>query len=132
MSKGISNPDELRRAMRPVLHDGAYAWCVLPHDAVIDGLAPVVTVREAEGLTIIVPEQTALSSGLPVRFRAAWITLQVHSDLEAVGLTASFSTALAQAGISCNVVAGVFHDHIFVPAQLGERALDVLRRMALE
>ena len=47
-------------------------------------------------------------SSLSVLFRAAWISLTVHSDLEAVGLTAAFSTALGQAGVSCNVVAGAF------------------------
>jgi hypothetical protein len=70
-----------------------------------------------------------------VQFRAAWITLQVHSDLAAVGLTAAFSSALAQAGISCNVVAGMHHDHLFVPvdqAQQAMRSLQALQQAALQ
>ena len=68
--------------------------------------------------------------GLPVVFTAAWITLTVHSDLSAVGLTAAFSQALARAGISCNVVAGVCHDHLFVPVGQAQDALDALRALA--
>jgi hypothetical protein len=62
-------------------------------------------------------------------FRAAWITLTVHSDLEAVGLTAAVSVALGAAGISCNVVAGTYHDHLFVPAQKAADAMAALRKL---
>jgi uncharacterized protein len=61
---------------------------------------------------------------------AAWITLTVHSALEAVGLTAAFSKALADVNISCNVVAGYYHDHIFVPQQDAEKAMAVLESLA--
>jgi hypothetical protein len=59
-----------------------------------------------------------------------WITLRVHSALDAVGLTAALSTALAVAGMSANVVAGLHHDHVFVPAGQGEQAREVLRALA--
>ena len=62
-------------------------------------------------------------------FRSAWITLRVHSDLAAVGLTAAFARALADAGIACNVVAGVHHDHLFVPADRAGDALAALRAL---
>ena len=64
---------------------------------------------------MIVCEQRAHELGLPILLRCAWITLTVHSDLQAVGLTASFARALADEGIACNVVAGARRDHIFVP-----------------
>jgi uncharacterized protein len=67
---------------------------------------------------------------LPVAFTAAWITLNVHSDLAAVGLTAAFSGALGQAGISCNVVAGVHHDHLFVPIDQAQRAMEALHALS--
>ncbi|WP_175108399.1 ACT domain-containing protein [Pararobbsia alpina] len=51
--------------------------------------------------------------GLNALFRCAWITLTVNSALEAVGLTAALATALGNSGISCNVVAGAYHDYIF-------------------
>jgi hypothetical protein len=126
MTQPISNLTMLLRSMEPVLHEGVYAYCTLPHDAQIAAFAPVVTVRESEGLTLVVPEEQAVAAGLPVLFRAAWISLTVHSDLEAVGLTAAFAGALGQAGLSCNVVAGAFHDHLFVPVAQAQKALQVL------
>jgi hypothetical protein len=67
--------------------------------------------------------------GWPILFSAAWITLTVHSDLQSVGLTAAVSAALAEAEISCNVVAGVHHDHLFVPVARAEEAVAVLKRL---
>jgi len=129
MTQPISNLTALLRSMEAVLHEGVYAYCTVTHDAPISALAPVVTVRESEGLTLVVPEEQAVAAGLRVLFRAAWISLTVHSDLEAVGLTAAFSGALGQAGISCNVVAGAFHDHLFVPVAQAQKALQVLRAL---
>ncbi len=45
------------------------------------------------------------------------ITLTVHSSLDAVGLTAAVATKLASYGISANVVAAYYHDHIFVQTE---------------
>jgi uncharacterized protein len=92
----------------------------------------VATVAEAEGLTLVLPEEQAVNAGLPVLFRSAWITLTVHSDLQAVGLTAAFASALGKAGISCNVVAGAFHDHIFVPVEQAQQALAALQSLQHE
>jgi uncharacterized protein len=63
---------------------------------------------------------------LSYSFVAAWITLTVHSSLEAVGLTATFSKALAENNISCNVVAAYYHDHIFVDAKDAAKAMKIL------
>jgi hypothetical protein len=67
---------------------------------------------------------------LEYSFTASWITLTVHSSLTAVGLTASFSKALSDENISCNVVAAYFHDHIFVDAKDASRAMEVLERFS--
>jgi uncharacterized protein len=129
MSKATANLAVLLRSMEPVLHGGVYAYCVVPHGASIAGLSPVATVSEAEGLTLVLPEEQAVNAGVSVLFRAAWITITVHSDLHAVGLTAAFASVLGQAGISCNVVAGAYHDHIFVPAEQAQQALAALQSL---
>ena len=67
---------------------------------------------------------------LEYSFVASWITLTVHSSLEAVGLTAAFSKALSQEGISCNVVAAFYHDHIFVGKNDADKAMEILNRFA--
>ncbi|WP_431822484.1 ACT domain-containing protein [Burkholderia sp. F1] len=126
MSKPESDLAILLRTMQPELHPGAYVFALLPHDADVPLSEMVATFREEEGLTVVVREETAARHGWPVLFRAAWITLTVHSDLQAVGLTAAFAQALGAAGISCNVMAAACHDHIFVPVDDGARALDVL------
>ena len=102
---------------------------MLAHGANVNALSPVATVVESEGITIIVPEEQAINAGLAVLLRVAWITLTVHSDLRAVGLTAAFSSALSQSGISCNVMSGAFHDHIFVPVEQARQALGVLQTL---
>lgn len=112
--------------LQPELNTGRYAFVALPVGFALDPTHIVASVREPEGLSVILPEQTALDLGLSVAFIAAWITLTVHSDLAAVGLTAAFSQALGQAGISCNVVAGVHHDHLFVPIEQAQQAMDAL------
>ncbi len=104
MNRPINDLTVLLRSMHPTLHPGVYVYAVLPLDADPSTLVPLGTFREAEGLTVIVPEEVALGAGLTILFRSAWITLTVHSDLLAVGLTAGVATALAQAGIPCNMV----------------------------
>lgn len=132
MSQAISNLAVLLSSMEPMLHAGVYAYCVVPHGADIATLSPVTTVSESEGLTLVLPEEQAINAGLPILLRTAWITLTVHSDLQAVGLTAAFASALGHAGVSCNVVAGAFHDHIFVPVEQAQQALAALRALQQE
>ena len=132
MSGPVSELQQLLRTLEPELHEGVYAFAALPLGADTGALDPVATMREAEDLTVVVTEAAALARGLPILFRAAWITLTVHSELHAVGLTAALAGALASAGISCNLVAGAFHDHLFVPAELGSRAMATLRTLQLQ
>lgn len=84
-------------------------------------------IREDEGLTAIQRANPAVADD-PLLF--ARITLQVYSDLEAVGLTAAISRALTDRGICANVVAGFHHDHVFVPFHRGEEALQCLADLA--
>nr|WP_302848565.1 ACT domain-containing protein [Rhodobacter calidifons] len=56
--------------------------------------------------------------------------MTVQSDLAAVGLTAAFAGALGREGISCNVVAGYHHDHLFVPWDRRWDAMVALRALS--
>ena len=120
----------LLRGLAPRLHDGVYVFATAHDPAVLLQTEVVASVREQEGLTVVVPEGFAARLGLQVAFRARWITLEVLSDLAAVGLTAAVAAALGAHGIACNVVAGVHHDHLFVPAGDGERARQELVLLA--
>ena len=127
--RAISDLDTLLTHMQPALNPGRYAFVTLPADFTLNPDSVIATIREPEGLSAILPEQEAVDLGLPIAFLAAWITLTVHSDLAAVGLTAAFAAALGQAGISCNVVSGVHHDHLFVPAEQARQAMDALHAL---
>ena len=111
----------------PELSDRAWAFAPVPDGAIMPATAFAV-VREAEGLCAIVPAEAAAKDA--VRF--ACITLRVNSDLEAVGLTAAVATALAAAGVACNIIAGLNHDHLFVPWADREIAMRVLEKVSLD
>ncbi|MET3719350.1 ACT domain-containing protein [Arthrobacter sp. UYEF21] len=126
---GQLNLQALLATLNPVLRDGEYVYVLWPHGR---PLAPGIeaAVREAEGLTVVLPRETADSLDLPYDFVAAWITLQVHSEPEAVGLTAAVGKVLSDARISCNVLAGFHHDHLLVPAADAPRALEILAELS--
>jgi hypothetical protein len=91
--------------------------------------AALAIIEEAEGTTLVVPSDAAALAGAPVEFEAAWLTLTIHSALEAVGLTAAFSKVLGDGGIPCNVLAGYHHDHVLVPVDRVEEAVAALRTL---
>jgi len=132
MTEPVSDLAELLRTLRPVLNDGNYVFAVLPHDADSGALEPLATFRENEGVTVVVAEERAQLAGLRVLFRAAWITLTVHSDLQAVGLTAAVAGALTRANVSCNIIAAAHHDHVFVPAESARAAIEALQALQRE
>lgn len=113
--------------LEPELHDGTFAFVTVPLDADLGGLEVVATMREDEGLTVVLPLAQAEGRGFEVAFACAWLTLRVASALDAVGLTAAFARALADQTIACNVIAGTHHDHVFVPADRGRDALQCLQ-----
>jgi hypothetical protein len=120
----------LLATMTPHLNDGSYVFVRADGDAGIEDA--VVTVTEPEGMTLVLPRGRADELGLPYSFVASWITLRVHSALDAVGLTAAFTAALTGEGISANVVAGYFHDHLFVPEDRREDAMRALGALSRE
>ena len=128
---GEANLRQLLRDLRPRLADRAFTFATVASlEAVPAGTSVVGTFEEDEGLTIIAPFEELNRSNLAHSGAWAKITLAVHSSLSAVGLTASISSALARENISANVVAGYFHDHIFVPWDKREHALRTLATLA--
>jgi hypothetical protein len=123
---GETNLTKLLRNMKPELNAGEYVYCIVDSFEKAIALKPLGIFQEKEGMTVILSKAQADAAALPYSSVCAWITLTVHSSLEAVGLTAAFSNALTQANISCNVVAAFYHDHIFVPIKDAERAMEVL------
>jgi hypothetical protein len=93
-------------------------------------LEPWAVIREKEGITLILEKAVAEKAGVKVGSIFRRITLNIHSSLDAVGLTAAVATRLASAGISANVVAGYFHDHVFVGRERAEEAVGLLKGMA--
>jgi uncharacterized protein len=116
----------LLASLEPVQRAGRFVFAVVDDQASLKDLAPEATVREDEGLAVVLRHEQADRLGIAYDYVAAWITLRVHSALDAVGLTAAISTALADAGLSCNVIAGYHHDHLLVPADGAPEAITVL------
>lgn len=113
--------------MDPILDATVYHFCVGP-----DHLLPkaIASFKEAEGLSLILPEDVAEQHGMLSDLPLKRITLNVYSALDGVGLTAAVATVLAQEGIACNMVAGAHHDHAFVPANQADDAVSLLLSLA--
>lgn len=126
---GENNLSVLLQHASPEHNPGKYVFCTLAAPSAELKEHAVVTMREAEGTTLVLPQDVADQHGVGYEYVASWITLKIHSSLAAVGLTAAFSRALAAQGISCNVVAGYYHDHIFVAHEDTARAMDVLSHL---
>ncbi len=120
----------LLRHMTPQLQPGTFVFCTFPGENVPADLAPIATFREAKGLSAILALDEAQRAGVPYQFESGLITLTIHSSLDAVGFLAAVSAVLAEAGIPCNAVAAYHHDHLFVPRDMGQRALDLLAAVA--
>jgi hypothetical protein len=118
----------LLRTLRPERQPGTFVFTTTASSP--PGASPIATVREDEGLTLVLERREAERLGLPCGDDAAMITLRVHSALGAVGLTAAVAGRLASEGISCNVVAGYYHDHLFVPADRADDAIHALEALA--
>jgi hypothetical protein len=126
---GETNLQALLKTMSPKLNEGDYVYCAVTTLNNIDPKEIIGLFKEEEGWTVVLNQQLADKLGLSYTYVAAWITLTIHSSLEAVGLTAAFATALGNEGISCNVVAAYYHDHIFVAKQDAERAMHTLQKL---
>ena len=127
---GETDIKKLLQGVKPKLNAGEFVYCTVESFQHANVLNPLCMFQEAEAVTVILSREQADDASLPSSVVCAWITLTVHSSLEAVGLTAAVSKALTEANISCNVVAAYYHDHIFVPVKDAKRAMDVLENLS--
>jgi uncharacterized protein len=127
---GETNTEKLLALMSPALQPEEYVFCsVKGKYGDFAELSPLASFRETEGLTLIIDRKKAVLAELTFEsvFRA--ITLTIHSSLDAVGLTAAVASKLSEKGISANVVAAYYHDHIFVPTQKANSAMKALKEL---
>ena len=124
---------DMLSGLSPVLDGETYLF-VTASDSQAGGLADAAIgwFREAEGISLILPQDAALTLGFADGSPMRRITLEVYSSLDGVGLTAAVSARLAEHGISCNMVAAFHHDHLFVPAERADEALKLLQGLQRE
>ncbi|MGF1909334.1 ACT domain-containing protein [Vibrio kasasachensis] len=128
---GITDLDELLHSMSPKLVEAEFVFCTVSGELkeYIE-LNPVATFVESEGLTLVIEKSVAERAGLYFEGSYSQITLTVHSSLEAVGLTAAVASKLASKGISANVIAAYYHDHVFVQTNKAEAAVSALEEFS--
>ena len=132
MIDGESDLNKLIKGLSPKLNDGEYVFTSIKNIELLNTSEVICTFKEKEGFTLILERSRADQLGLRYNFIASWITLKVHSSLNAVGLTSLFTTELADNGISCNVIAGYYHDHIFVSTKDSLKTLGILKHLSLK
>ena len=127
---GERDLEKLLASMSPTLIDGEFVFLTFENACYGDqsDLDPIAAFVETEGLTLVVPKSKADEHALSYASVFRGITLDIHSNLEAVGLTAAFSKKLTEPGISANVIAGYFHDHIFVQSNHADKAIAALSK----
>lgn len=127
--KGELNLMVLLKTLTVKLADGVYVFVTLSDRNVPEGLSPRMLFQEEEGTTLILLEEEAEAHGYSCEFPSRMITLDVHSSLEAVGFISRITGDLAKAGIGINLIAGFYHDHIFVPVGEEQEAIRVLEQI---
>lgn len=118
--------------MTPVLHDGNHIFCTTDDAALATRCLPIALamLREAEGVSFVLPMGDARRLGFDCTLPMVRIGLAVYSALDGVGLTAAVATVLADRSIPCNMIAGYHHDHVFVPADCAQEAFDTLQDLS--
>jgi len=112
--------------LSPRLNVGEFVF-ITHKEHIPANVRPLAYFHEWEGESVVLRAEQAEIIGIKFGVTYAWITLDVLSALESVGLTAAVTGALAQAGIPCNVIAAFHHDHLFVPFTDRDRALKLLK-----
>ena len=122
--------DTLLKNIDPEINLGEYVFCSVYNLKNINFKDVVVYIKEKEGFTLVMEKNKAISLGLDFEFISSWITLNVHSSLNAIGFNSIISNSLSKNNISCNVIAGFYHDHLFVNKNDAKRAINILKNLS--
>lgn len=124
---GETNLQKLLKTMSPVLNKEEYVFITVSGNyGDYSQFSPIGSFQEKEGLTLIITKTVADKNHIQYEQVFKLISLEVHSSLNAVGLTAAVASTLAEKNISANVVAAFYNDHIFVPLNQAVSALKAL------
>lgn len=123
---------KLLTRLAPRVNDGEFVFCFVSSESELEipEADCLGSFHELEGRTILISKPAAIRHGLKFDATFSWITLDVHSSLEAIGLTAAVSKALADQGIACNMIAAFHHDHLFVPVAQSKQATEILKQLS--
>lgn len=130
---GEMDLDTLLKSMKPSLHPDTFAFATQSSQMPLPStLKRQMVFQETEGTTIITTKESAEEHKLSYTFESRMITLNVQSSLDAVGFMAKITTRLAEKGMGVNPVSGFFHDHLFVPVEKVDEAMEVLKALIEE
>ena len=143
LSSGETSLTTLLTTLNPILKPATYVFANIP-GPIITNLATYPSLvhyaymifyeLHRDSTTLILPEDVARNStdevlGLEYEFECRQITIDIHSGLGAVGFLPVLTSALAARGISCNANSAFYSDHLFVPADRAEEAVQTLLRV---
>ena len=123
--------------LRPQAREVAYYYGTFPETSLM-ALAGYIRhfaaiVREKEGITVVfsddAKESMRLYSQKKIEGPFCLITFEAATKLDATGITAAATGALAKEKIPANVIAGYFHDHVLVPYAMKEAAMACLKKL---
>jgi uncharacterized protein len=123
---GSINLQEVLDSMQISCNNIEYGFATLPIDADIAPRDILAMFYEDEGLTVIAPTGYLDFQSISFEGPYARLTIESHTSLELVGLTAALAKKLTDVGIPTNIVAAYYHDHIFVPYDARDKAAEAL------
>jgi hypothetical protein len=127
VAPGETDLEAMLAALDVERRGGVFTYVEFDHPTTSQLADAHAVIREPSSTSIVVDVAAARHHGCPVVIELAWLTLTVHSSLDAVGLTAAVSARLAAIGVPCNVLAGYRHDHLLVPVDRVDDAIAALR-----
>lgn len=120
----------LLKNLSPRVNAGEYVFCSISTNYKLKNIEVVASILESDSRTIVIRKEDAEEVKLHYDTSMSWITLDVVSSLEAIGLTSTISKKIADHKISCNIIAGYYHDHIFVPYSDHAKAIQLLKSLS--